>query len=258
MLAKRIIACLDVNNGMVVKGIKFNNHVIVGNILELAKYYSQEGIDELVFYDISASPRKKLLDIQWIARIADIINIPFSVAGGISSVEDARLILSLGADKISINSPALHNPSLISQLADRFGVQCIVVGIDSWYDKNSKKYHVFQYTGQQSKSCSTLWNTIDWVQKVQKLGAGEIVLNTMNTDGMKNGYDIIQLQRIRDICSIPLIASGGAGNMYDFLNVFNYAHVDGALAASIFHDKTVSIIDLKNFLSDKGVIIRKC
>lgn len=258
MLAKRIIACLDVNKGMVVKGIKFNNHVIVGNILELAKYYSQEGIDELVFYDISASPKKKLLDIKWIARIADIINIPFSVAGGISSVEDAELILSLGADKISINSPALLNPTLISRLADRFGVQCIVVGIDSWYDKNSKTYHVFQYTGQKSKSCATLWKTADWVKKVQQLGAGEIVLNTMNTDGMKNGYDIVQLQGIRDICSIPLVASGGAGNMYDFLNVFKYANVDGALAASVFHNKKVSIINLKNFLSEKGVLIRRC
>ncbi|VFP85674.1 Imidazole glycerol phosphate synthase subunit HisF [Buchnera aphidicola (Cinara pseudotaxifoliae)] len=258
MLAKRIIACLDVNKGVVVKGVKFNNHVIVGDILELAKYYSQEGIDELVFYDISASPEKKLLDIKWIARIAEIINIPFSVAGGISSVEDAELILSLGADKISINSPALLNPALISQLADRFGVQCIVVGIDSWYDKNSKTYHVFQYTGQKSKSRATLWKTVDWVKKVQKLGAGEIVLNTMNTDGMKNGYDIVQLQRIRDICSIPLVASGGAGDMYDFLNVFKYANVEGALAASIFHNKKVSIIDLKNFLSEKRVLIRRC
>ncbi|VFP87947.1 Imidazole glycerol phosphate synthase subunit HisF [Buchnera aphidicola (Cinara piceae)] len=258
MLAKRIIACLDVKNGMVIKGIKFRNHIIIGKIIELVKYYSTQGIDELVFYDISASPKKKLLDIKWIAKIAELINIPFSVAGGISSIEDAKQILALGADKISINSPALANPLLISKLADRFGVQCIVVGIDSWYDQINKKYQVFQYTGNEKKSHLTYWSTFDWVKKVQKLGAGEIVLNTMNTDGTKSGYDIKQLKKIRDICSIPLIASGGAGSMNDFLNVFEIAKVDGALAASIFHNKLISVIDLKRFLFTKGVIIRQC
>ncbi|VFP80994.1 Imidazole glycerol phosphate synthase subunit HisF [Buchnera aphidicola (Cinara kochiana kochiana)] len=258
MLAKRIIACLDVKNGMVVKGIQFNNHVIVGQILELAQYYSKEGIDELVFYDISASPKKKLLDIQWITSIAEIINIPFSVAGGISSINDAQEILSLGADKISINSPALKDPWLISKLADRFGVQCVVVGVDSWYDKANKMYQVFQYTGNQNKSRVTSWNTIDWIKKVQKLGAGEIVLNAMNTDGTQRGYDVRQLKKIRKCCSVPLIASGGAGNMYDFLDVFKISKVDGALAASIFHNKNISILDLKNFLFNHGVTIRQC
>ncbi|VFP81371.1 imidazole glycerol phosphate synthase subunit HisF [Buchnera aphidicola] len=256
MLAKRIIACLDVKNGMVVKGIKFCNHTVIGKIIELVKYYSISGIDELVFYDISASPEKKLLDMKWITRIAELINIPFSVAGGISSVEDAKQVLSLGADKISINSPALHNPLLISKLADRFGVQCVVVGIDSWYDKIKKKYQVFQYTGNENKSHLTCWDTFNWVKKVQKLGAGEIVLNTMNTDGTKGGYDIEQLKKIREICSVPLIASGGAGCMNDFLNVFLIAKVDGALAASIFHNKFISVLDLKKFLFNKGVIIR--
>ncbi|VFP83547.1 imidazole glycerol phosphate synthase subunit HisF [Buchnera aphidicola] len=258
MLAKRIIACLDVKNGMVVKGIQFNNHVIIGKIIELAQYYSQEGIDELVFYDIAASPEKKLLDIQWIVSIAEMINIPFSVAGGISSIRDAQEILSLGADKISINSPALKNPYLISKLADRFGVQCIVVGVDSWYDKVSKTYQVFQYTGNQNKSRVTNWKTVDWIKKIQKLGAGEIVLNTMNTDGMQNGYDIQQLKKIRKFCSVPLVASGGAGSMYDFLDVFKISKVDGALAASIFHNKSISILDLKNFLFNHGVTVRQC
>ncbi|VFP78055.1 Imidazole glycerol phosphate synthase subunit HisF [Buchnera aphidicola (Cinara cuneomaculata)] len=258
MLAKRIIACLDVKDGMVVKGIQFNNHIVIGKIIELAKYYSQNGIDELVFYDISASPQKKLLDIQWITGIAEIINIPFSVAGGISSIHDAQQILSAGADKISINSSALNNPYLISKLADRFGVQCVVVGIDSWYDKVNKNYQIFQYTGDKYKSRVTHWKTVEWIKKVQKLGAGEIVLNTMNTDGTKKGYDVEQLKKIRDICLIPLIASGGAGNMYDFLDVFNISQVDGALAASIFHDKSISIVDLKNFLFNHGVTIRQC
>ncbi|WP_075433692.1 imidazole glycerol phosphate synthase subunit HisF [Buchnera aphidicola] len=258
MLAKRIIACLDVKRGMVVKGIRFQNHVIVGNVLELAKYYSRKGIDELVFYDIAASPKKKLLDVRWISRIAELINIPFSVAGGISSVEDAKLILSLGADKISINSPALKDPLLISKLADRFGVQCVVVGVDSWYNSTKGTYQVFQYTGNEDKCRSTQWKTSDWIKHIQQLGAGEIVLNTMNTDGTKAGYDIEQLNKIRNICSVPLIASGGAGSVYDFLNVFKISKVDGALAASIFHSKILSISKLKGFLLNQGVIIRQC
>ncbi|VAX76315.1 imidazole glycerol phosphate synthase subunit HisF [Buchnera aphidicola] len=258
MLAKRIIACLDVQNGVVVKGIQFRDHKIVGEILELAQYYSDNGIDELVFYDISASPEKKILDIKWITSISEIINIPFSVSGGIRSVEDARLILSLGADKISINSPALNDPTLISKLANRFGTQCVIVGIDSWYDEINKNYQVFKYTGNQYKCSSSSWKTMDWVKEVQKLGAGEIVLNTMNTDGKKTGYDINQLKEIRKICSVPLIASGGAGSVNDFFDVFRLTDVDGALAASVFHKKLISISSLKNFLAQKGVIVRKC
>lgn len=258
MLAKRIIACLDVKNGIVVKGIQFRNHIAVGKIIELARHYSLQGIDELVFYDIAASPKKKLLDIKWIMKIAEIINIPFSVAGGISSVKDAQLILSLGADKISVNSPALNEPSLISRLADKFGVQCVVVGVDSWYDVIKKQYQVFKYTGNKHKFCSTSWNTLDWIKYVQKLGAGEIVLNAMNADGTKSGYDIKQLKKVCKICSVPIIASGGAGTMNDFLNVFQKSKVDGALAASVFHSQSINILKLKDFLFSQGVIIRKC
>ncbi|ABJ90547.1 imidazole glycerol phosphate synthase subunit HisF [Buchnera aphidicola] len=258
MLAKRIIACLDVKNGKVVKGIKFRNQIIIGEILDLAEYYSLNGIDELVFYDISASPKHELLDIKWISKIAEIINIPFSVAGGISSVKDAKLILSSGADKISINSSALKYPRLISDLVDRFGSQCIVVGVDSWFNIDKKKYQVYQYTGDEHKSIKTSWDTLEWIRYVQKLGAGEIVVNTMNTDGTREGYDIIQLKKIRRICTVPLIASGGAGKIDDFLNVFQIAKVDGALAASVFHKNIISISNLKNFLFNHGIRVRVC
>lgn len=258
MLAKRIIACLDVQDNKVVKGRQFKNHKIVGDIIKLSQFYSEVGIDELVFYDISASSSCTLVDKQWIKSISKVINIPFSVAGGISSLKDASDILSFGADKISINSPALNNPNLIKILSDRFGTQCVVVGIDSWYNKNTKKYEVFQYTGDIKKIKKTNWNTIDWVKQVQILGAGEIVLNTMNSDGMKKGFDIKQLKKIRKVCNIPLIASGGAGKIMDFLNVFQKSNVDGALAASVFHNNLISIKELKMFLFSNGVEVRIC
>ncbi|PPI86739.1 imidazole glycerol phosphate synthase subunit HisF [Candidatus Pantoea edessiphila] len=256
MLAKRIIPCLDVHDNRVVKGIKFRNHKIVGDILSLAKYYSEEGADELVFYDINASVNSKVVDKSWVSRVAKLIDIPFCVAGGINNLEKASNILQSGADKISINSPALLNPSLITQLADRFGVQCIVVGIDTWFDKTQNKYLVYQYTGDVSRMVITQWETIEWVKQVQNMGAGEIVLNMMNQDGMRNGYDLVQLREVRNICKVPLIASGGAGEMYHFLDAFNQ-NVDGALAASVFHNKIINIRKLKKFLIDHGVEIRK-
>lgn len=258
MLAKRIIACLDIKDGYVVKGIQFKQHAIVGDIVQLAEFYSNEGADELVLYDIGASPSNSVVSKNWITRIAKVINIPFSVAGGISSVAEAEKILRLGADKISVNSPALLDPFFISRLADRFGSQCIVVGVDSWFNKITKKYGVFQYTGNEKKIFQTKWDTIDWIKKIQLLGAGEIVLNTMNTDGMQQGYDIKQLLEIRKVCKVPLIASGGAGTIYDFLSVFQRAKVDGALAASVFHKKIISINVLKDFLIKHGVEIRQC
>lgn len=256
MLSKRIIPCLDVKDGLVVKGVQFKNHEVVGSIVDLAKSYADAGADELVFYDIAASARRDRVDKSWVYKIAEVIDIPFCVAGGIKSVEDAKEILSYGADKISINSPALSNPHLITELALRFGVQCVVVGIDSYYDKDTNQYLVKQFTGDEKTTVTTRWNTLDWVKKVQELGAGEIVLNTMNQDGMKNGYDLKQLDLVRKICNVPLIASGGAGKMEHFYDVFDKIGVDGALAASVFHKKIIDIGELKQYLKEKGVIIR--
>lgn len=258
MLAKRIIACLDVSNGVVVKGVQFRNHEVVGDILPLAHRYANEGIDELVFYDITASTKDTLVDRSWIKKIAKVINIPFCVAGGIRSVKDAKNILSSGADKISINSSALINSNLITEIADRFGVQCMVIGVDSWFDQYKKCYMVQQYTGDINKVYQTDWTTYDWVKKVQEKGAGEIVLNMMNKDGLQNGYDISQLNKIRSICKVPLIASGGAGNINHFYDAFYYANVDGVLAASVFHKNIVNIKNLKKFLFQKGIEVRIC
>lgn len=258
MLAKRIIPCLDVRNGQVVKGVQFRNHEIIGDIVPLAKRYAQEGADELVFYDITASSDGRVVDKSWVAKVAEVIDIPFCVAGGIKTVEDAGQILTFGADKISINSPALANPQLITQLADRYGVQCIVVGIDTWYDQESNSYHVYQFTGDEKRTVATQWNTLDWVKEVQKRGAGEIVLNMMNQDGVRNGYDLAQLKAVREVCHVPLIASGGAGTMEHFLQAFNEPDVDGALAASVFHKQIINIGELKQYLVEHGVNIRLC
>ncbi|MGQ7804147.1 imidazole glycerol phosphate synthase subunit HisF [Hafnia alvei] len=258
MLAKRIVPCLDVRDGQVVKGVQFRNHEIIGDIVPLAQRYAQEGADELVFYDITASSDGRVVDKSWVSRVAEVIDIPFCVAGGIKSIEDASQILTFGADKISINSPALADPDLISRLADRFGVQCIVVGIDTWFDAESDSYQVYQFTGDEQRTKATTWQTVDWVKEVQKLGAGEIVLNMMNQDGVRNGYDLRQLKLIRDVCHVPLIASGGAGTPEHFLEAFRDADVDGALAASVFHKQIINIGDLKRYLSQQGVEIRLC
>ena len=214
MLTKRIIPCLDVKDGQVVKGVKFKNHKIVGSILDLAKKYSDEGADELVFYDISASTNNTMVSKKWIEEIAKNINIPFCVAGGINSIESARLILNSGADKISVNTPAIENPILIKELAKAFGSQCVTVGIDSMQE--SDQYIVYSKTGNVNTSFNTKILTKDWIIKVQELGAGEIVLNCMNQDGVKNGYDINQLNLMLSDCDVPLIASGGAGNLSHF------------------------------------------
>jgi len=256
MLAKRIIPCLDVRDGQVVKGVQFRNHEIIGDIVPLAKRYAEEGADELVFYDITASSDGRVVDKSWVSRVAEVIDIPFCVAGGIKSVEDAKRILEFGADKVSINSPALANPELITELADRFGVQCIVVGIDSYFDAATGQYQVKQYTGDETRTRITKWTTPDWVVEVQKRGAGEIVLNMMNQDGVRQGYDLIQLKLIRDLCKVPLIASGGAGEMVHFRDAFQIADVDGALAASVFHKGIIPIPELKAYLRSEGVQIR--
>lgn len=256
MLAKRIIPCLDVRDGKVVKGVQFRNHEIVGDIVPLAQRYAEAGADELVFYDITASSDGRVVDKSWVRRIAEVIDIPFCVAGGIKTVADAGKILEMGADKLSVNSPALLRPELISELRDTFGQQCVVVGIDSFFDVVSGQYQVFQFTGDEHRTQKTRWLTSDWVKQVQQLGAGEIVLNCMNQDGVRKGYDIAQLSAIRAICQVPLIASGGAGTIEHFSQVFQQADVDGALAASVFHKAVIEIADLKAQLIADGVSIR--
>lgn len=257
MLAKRIIPCLDVRDGQVVKGVQFRQHRVMGEIVPLAQHYAASGADELVFYDITASCRGTVADANWVARVAETIAIPFCVAGGIRSVDDAARLLEQGADKISINSPALADPTLITRLADRFGSQCVVVGIDSWHDATQEEYFVRQYTGDPRFTRTTRWRTRDWVQEAQQRGAGEIVLNMMNQDGMGNGYDLAQLQAIRAVCRVPLIASGGAGSPDDFLQAF-HAGADGALAASVFHSQRIAIPTLKRYLHQQGEAIRPC
>ena len=210
MLARRIIPCLDVKDGKVVKGVKFRNHETIGDIVPLAQQYAQQGADELVFYDITASSDQRVVDKSWVTRIAQVIDIPFCVAGGIKTIEEAGKILEMGADKISVNSPALADPELITRLHDTFGQQCVVIGIDSFYNEETGKYQVHQYTGDETRTQVTAWETADWVKEVQQRGAGEIVLNCMNQDGVRKGYDIEQLTAIRKNCSVPLIASGGA------------------------------------------------
>jgi cyclase len=256
MLARRIIPCLDVKDGKVVKGVKFRNHEIIGDIVPLAKQYAEQGADELVFYDITASSDKRVVDKSWVSRIAEVIDIPFCVAGGIKSVEDAGRILEMGADKISVNSPALADPELISRLRDTYGQQCVVIGIDSYFNEDTGQYQVHQYTGDESRTQVTRWQTADWVKEVQQRGAGEIVLNCMNQDGVRQGYDITQLSAIRAICNIPLIASGGAGEKQHFKDVFEQADVDGALAASVFHKGIIPIPELKAYLRQQGIQIR--
>lgn len=256
MLAKRIIPCLDVRDGKVVKGVQFRNHEVIGDIVPLAERYAQEGADELVFYDITASSDERVVDKSWVSKIAQVIDIPFCVAGGIKTVEQAGEILAMGADKISINSPALSNPALITELHDTYGQQCIVIGIDSFFNKETGDYEVYQFTGDETRTQKTSWKTIDWVKQVQQLGAGEIVLNCMNQDGVKNGYDIEQLKLIREACTLPLIASGGAGAIEHFNDVFKQAEVDGALAASVFHKQIINIQTLKKTLLESGVAIR--
>ena len=237
-----------------VKGVRFRDHEVVGGIIELASRYRDEGADELVFYDITASPENRSVDRRWINDVASVLDIPFCVAGGIRSVEDAEEVLRHGADKISINSPALADPELITRLARRFGSQCVVVGIDSREEAGA--YRVYRNTGDPSKTAFAGLTTADWVREVQERGAGEIVLNCMNQDGVRAGYDLQQLSGIRDICSVPLIASGGAGTMAHFAEVFSTARVDGALAASVFHRGTIHIGPLKDYLRDAGIEVR--
>ena len=256
MLARRIIPCLDVCDGKVVKGVQFRDHVIVGNIVEFAEKYKDAGADELVFYDISASPDSRTVDKSWVEAVARVIDIPFCVAGGIRSVDDARVILFAGADKISVNSPALERPQLVNELAEAFGVQCVVVGIDSLRDDDGE-WRVRQYTGDAQKMRTLGRRTLDWAVEAQERGAGEIVLNCMGSDGVRSGYDVEQLKAVRAVCAVPLVASGGAGSADHFCQVFASADVDGALAASVFHTGAIAIPELKRDLAAQGIVVRQ-
>jgi cyclase len=243
-----------VRDGQVVKGVRFRDHRVMGDILELATRYRGESADELVFYDITASPEQRSVDRTWVSRVASVLDIPFCVAGGIRSVEDAEGVLNAGAEKISVNSPALADPGLIERLARRFGSQCVVVGMDS--QTVDGDYVVYQYTGDPERSRNTARRTLDWVREAQDRGAGEIVLNCMASDGVRQGYDIEQLSLVRDACRVPLIASGGAGTPDHFVEVFRRARVDGALAASVFHSGAIAIPDLKRHLAASNVEVR--
>ena len=254
-------------DGVVVKGVQFRNHRVMGDIIELARRYRDEGADELVFYDITASPDGRTVDRNWVNRVAEVLDIPFCVAGGIRNLADAETVLNLGADKISINSPALENPDLIETLARRFGSQCVVVGVDSLArgvaNGNGSRespteldYAVYQYTGDPNRSRTSGRRTLDWITEAQGRGAGEIVLNCMNQDGVRKGYDIEQLARVRAVCRVPLIASGGAGAMQHFRDVFERADVDGALAASVFHTAAIPIPELKRYLIGAAIPMR--
>ena len=254
MLTKRIIACLDVKDGRVVKGVRFRNHKDMGDILELSKRYADEGVDELVFYDITASSDGRVVDKAWVSKIARRLNIPFCVAGGIRSIVDARNILNDGADKISVNSPALEKPEFITELAKTFGTQCVVAGIDSYRKDN--QLQVYQYTGDEARTIKSKQETISWAQKVVELGAGEIVLNCMNNDGVRKGYDIDQLKAVKASVSVPVIASGGAGEYEHFFDLFKQTDIDGALAASVFHSGKIPIQKLKTYLRAKSVEVR--
>jgi cyclase len=243
-----------VRDGRVVKGVRFRGHEVVGEILDLAARYRDEGADELVFYDITASPEGRTVERSWVRRVASVLDIPFCVAGGIRSIADAEAVLGAGAEKVSVNSPALADPGLIDRLAARFGAQCVVVGIDS--ETTSGGYRVYSLTGDPDRSRDSGRNTLDWVREVQERGAGEIVLNCMASDGVRRGYDIAQLAAVRAICHVPLVASGGAGAIEHFTAVFRDAGVDAALAASVFHSGAISIPDLKAALAAQDIEVR--
>jgi len=236
--------------------VRFRDHRIVGGILDLAGRYRDEGADELVFYDISASPEGRSVDKSWVNRVARILDIPFCVAGGIRSVEEAEEVLASGAEKVSVNSPALARPDLINALSERFGAQCVVVGIDSQTVEDG--FRVQQFTGDSARSRDTFRDTLDWVREVQRRGAGEIVLNCMASDGVRKGYDIAQLRAVRAVCRVPLVASGGAGAAEHFSQVFQRTDVDAALAASVFHSGEIAIPDLKKRLRADGIEVRPC
>ncbi len=254
MPARRIIPCLDVKDGRVVKGVQFRDHRDVGDIVEHALRYREEGADELVFYDITASAEGRSLDTEWVRRIARVIDIPFAVAGGVRSRDQAAACLDSGADKVSINSPAIERPALIEELARDFGSQCVVLGVDSFEDDGD--YYVKQYTGSVAATRDTGLRTLDWVREATERGAGEIVLNCMRRDGVRSGYDLPHTTAVVEAVTVPVIASGGAGAPDHFRDAFAIG-ASGALAATVFHDRLIAIPHLKEYLGSCGIEMRR-
>lgn len=250
MLKKRIIPCLDIKDGKTVKGIQFEDLRIAGDPVELAKKYVKDGADELVFLDITATLENRKTLIELVEKLSLEINIPFTIGGGISSVQDVEALLKAGADKVSLNSAAVRRPELVREIAQQFGNQCVVVAIDT------KQIDGEDYVFINGGKIQTEHKTLDWVKTVTYLGAGEILLTSMDFDGTKNGFDIRMLQNISQVCSFPIIASGGAGKMEDFTEVFTETKVTGALAASIFHFNEIKISDLKENLKQNKIAIR--
>lgn len=250
MLTKRIIPCLDIKDGRTVKGINFENIRDAGDPIELAINYARQGADELVFLDITATNEKRKTLSELVTRIAKHINIPFTVGGGISSVEDVSVLLNAGADKISVNTSAVKNPQLIRELADQFGSQCIVLAIDTKFEEGD--WFVYLNGGRVKTEIKTL----DWAKQAVALGAGEILLTSMNNDGTKNGFALDITKTISEAVNVPVIASGGAGNMEHFTAVFNNGKADAALAASIFHYKEIAIPELKKYLKSMNIEVR--
>lgn len=252
MLAKRIIPCLDVDKGRVVKGTNFVGLVDAGDPVEQAKYYDAEGADELIFLDITASSDNRSTTVDIVRRTAEEVSIPFTIGGGIRATDDMREMLRSGADKVSVNTAAVKNPQLITDGAERFGVQCIVVAIDAKKIADGK-WKVFIHGGRTE----TELDAIEWSQKVESLGAGEILLTSMDRDGTKDGYDLDLLKKVCSSVKIPVIASGGAGNLEHLYDAFAVANVDAVLAASIFHFRQYTIAQAKEYLKSKNILVRK-
>ena len=253
MFTKRIIPCRDVNNGRVVKGVNFVNLRDAGDPVEIAKAYDKAGADEVVFLDITASSDNRNTVVDMVRRVAETVFIPFTVGGGIRTVDDFKMLLREGADKISINSSAINTPELIGNAADKFGSQCVVVAIDARKRADGSGWNVFKNGGR----VDTGLDAVEWAIRADKLGAGEILLTSMDCDGTKAGYDIALTKTIADAVSIPVIASGGAGTREHFYEALVDAHADAALAASLFHYKELEIMDLKNYLAERGVSVRR-
>ncbi|WP_066058765.1 imidazole glycerol phosphate synthase subunit HisF [Robertmurraya korlensis] len=252
MLTKRIIPCLDVKDGRVVKGIQFVQLRDAGDPVELARFYDEQGADELVFLDISASVEGRGTMVDVVKSVASELAIPFTVGGGINSLEDMKRILRAGADKVSLNTAAVLNPELITEGANFFGTQCIVVAIDAKYDEELGTWRVFTHGGRKA----TEYEVIEWAKEAVRRGAGEILLTSMDSDGEKKGFDVALTRAVSEAVSVPVIASGGAGNSEHFAEAFIEAKADAALAASIFHYKETSVEEVKSFLKEKGVNVR--
>lgn len=253
MFTKRIIPCLDVNDGRVVKGINFVNLRDAGDPVEVAAAYDKAGADEVVFLDITASSDHRATVVDMVRKVAEKVFIPFTVGGGIRTVEDFKVLLREGADKISINSSAINTPELIGNAADKFGSQCVVVAIDARRRGDGSGWNVYKNGGR----IDTGLDAVEWAMKANRLGAGEILLTSMDCDGTKAGYDIELTRQIADNVSVPVIASGGAGTKEHFYEALTEGHADAALAASLFHYKELEIMDLKNYLADRGVSVRR-